>query len=143
MLKKIIIPILFMCLFYSKTQASHLMGGEITWECQGNGSYVFTVKLYRDCNGSPGEDSITVYVFNHPTIDSIRLKVVARNDISPTCNANGPVISCKAAETLPDWPHSKTVIAGAVQEAIFKSNPINLLGVPPAQGWIFTYDECC
>ena len=143
MFKKIIIPILLICLFYSKANATHLMGGEITWECQGNGSYIFTVKLYRDCNGSPGDDSITVYVFNNPALDSIRLRISERNDISPSCNAAGPVISCKAAESLPDWPSSKNIIAGAVQETVFKSYPITLSGVPPPQGWIFTYDECC
>jgi gliding motility-associated-like protein len=143
MLKRIIIPILLVCLFYTKTQASHLMGGEITWECQGNGSYIFTVKLYRDCNGSAGEDSITVYVFNNPALDSIRLRISARKDISPMCNPNGPVISCSTAEQDPNWPNSKKPVTGAVQEAIFKSYPINLSGVPPAQGWVFTYDECC
>ncbi|HRG53937.1 MAG TPA: hypothetical protein PLL00_13980, partial [Bacteroidia bacterium] len=90
MLKKIVIPFLLLCLFYSKADATHLMGGEITWQCQGNGSYIFTVKLYRDCNGSVGEDSITVYVFNNPALDSIRLGVVTRNDISPNCNPSGP-----------------------------------------------------
>lgn len=143
MFKKNIIPILLFCLFYSKAEATHLMGGEITWQCQGNGSYIFTVKLYRDCNGSAGEDSITMYVFNNPLLDSIRLGVFARNDISPNCNASGPSISCKTAELDPDWPNSKNPIAGAVQEAIFKSAPIYLTGVPPAKGWVFTYDECC
>ncbi|HET6226733.1 MAG TPA: gliding motility-associated C-terminal domain-containing protein [Bacteroidia bacterium] len=143
MLKRIIIPILLGCLFYTKATASHLMGGEITWACQGNGSYIFTVKLYRDCNGSAGEDSITVYVFNNPALDSIRLSIFAKKDISPTCNPSGPVISCQAAESDPNWPDSKKPIAGAVQEAIFRSKPIFLSGVPPAQGWIFTYDECC
>lgn len=132
-----------MCLLYSKANASHLMGGEITWECQGNGQYIFTVKLYRDCNGTPGEDSITVYVFNNPLLDSIRLRISTRKDISPSCNPNGPVISCKAAETQPNWPHATNIIFGAVQESVFKSYPITLSGVPPPKGWIFTYDECC
>ena len=143
MLKKIIIPILLLCLLFTKANASHLMGGEITWECQGNGQYIFTVKLYRDCNGTPGDDSITVYVFNNPALDSIRLRIATRKDISPSCNAAGPVISCTAAETQPGWPHSTNIIAGAVQESVFKSYPITLSGVPPSKGWIFTYDECC
>lgn len=143
MLKKIIIPVLLLCLLCIKANASHLMGGEITWECQGNGQYIFTVKLYRDCNGTPSDDSITVYVFNNPALDSIRLRVTSRKDISPACNAGGPVISCQAAETQPGWPDSPNIIAGAVQESVFKSKPITLTGTPPAKGWIFTYDECC
>ena len=143
MLKKIIIPVLFLCLLLSKANASHLMGGEITWECQGSGQYIFTVKLYRDCNGTVAEDSINLSVFNNPLVNTIRLGVSARKDISPSCNPNGPVISCKAAETQPNWPQSSNIIQGAVQESIFKSLPITLNGVPPAKGWIFTYDECC
>lgn len=143
MLKKIIIPLLLLCLLCMKANASHLMGGEITWECQGNGQYIFTVKLYRDCNGTVGDDSITVYVFNNPALDSIRLRIASRKDISPTCNIGGPAISCQAAETQPGWPQSNTKIAGAVQESVFKSYPITLSGVPPSKGWVFTYDECC
>lgn len=143
MLKKIIIPLLLLCLLCAKANASHLMGGEITWECQGNGQYVFSVKLYRDCNGTLAEDSITVYVFNNPALDSIRLRIASRKDISPTCNLGGPAISCQVAENQTGWPQSNTKIAGAVQESVFKSSPITLSGVPPSKGWVFTYDECC
>ena len=32
-------------------QAAHVIGGELTYKCLGSGSYQFTLKLYRDCNG--------------------------------------------------------------------------------------------
>ena len=32
-------------------KATHLLGGEIVWRCQPNGTYVFTMTLYRDCGG--------------------------------------------------------------------------------------------
>lgn len=31
-------------------QARHIIGGDITYECLGNGEYEFTLKIYRDCN---------------------------------------------------------------------------------------------
>ncbi len=119
------------------------MGGEITWECQGNGQYIFTLKFYRDCNGNAADDSVTMYVFNNPLLDSINLRLVSKKDISPNCNGAGPAISCTAAETQPGWPHASNIVAGAVQESVFKSYPITLSGVPPPKGWIFTYSDCC
>jgi gliding motility-associated-like protein len=143
MLKKITILVLLSCLLYIKASASHFMGGEITWECQGNGQYIFTLKFYRDCNGNAADDSVTMYVFNNPLLDSINLRLFSKKDISPNCNGSGPAISCAAAETQPGWPHASTIVAGAVQESVFKSYPITLSGVPPPKGWIFTYSDCC
>jgi len=34
-------------------KASHILGGEITYRCLGNGLFEFTIKVYRDCNGIP------------------------------------------------------------------------------------------
>ena len=31
--------------------ATHLLGGEIIWKCQPNGTYKFTLVVYRDCGG--------------------------------------------------------------------------------------------
>lgn len=114
-----------------RLNASHLMGGEITWACQGNGSYIFTMKLYRDCNGVPLQLPVSLRVHNHPSVSGIPLQLVSQTDISPQCNGFGPNITCGGGG------------AGAVEEFVFSSNPINLPGVPPAQGWIFTYDACC
>jgi gliding motility-associated-like protein len=33
-------------------QGAHLVGGEIFYKCLGNGQYVVTLKMYRDCNGT-------------------------------------------------------------------------------------------
>ena len=38
------------CLFTPAVQAKHLIGGNITYKCLGNGDYSFTLKVYRDCN---------------------------------------------------------------------------------------------
>ncbi|MEO6903371.1 MAG: gliding motility-associated C-terminal domain-containing protein [Bacteroidia bacterium] len=140
--KRIAFLAIFVLLFI-KAQASHLMGGEITWKCQGNGQYVFTMKLYRDCNGEDFTHFAMLSVFNNPALDSIPLSFFSKKDISPTCNSAGPSISCTKAETQPGWPSSTSSIQGAVQETVFKSLPITLNGVPPKNGWIFTYADCC
>ncbi len=122
----------FICL--GKASATHLMGGEITWACQGNGNYIFTLKLYRDCNGNPLNTNISLRVHNHPTVTAIPMQLLSDIDISPQCNGSGPTISCATANGNDP---------GAVEEFIFRSNSINLPGVPPVQGWVFTFDDCC
>ena len=66
-------------IFSFNTNASHLMGGEITWECiksgPNTGYYIFNVKIYRDCQGVPLADvkNTSLVVHNHPLINSISL----------------------------------------------------------------------
>ncbi len=150
--KVILISILFFSPFFISSPsgktggslfASHLMGGEITWACQGNGQYIFNLKFYRDCNGINTPNSVAMSVFNHPTINTINLLLVSQTDISPTCNIAGPGISCTNAENQPGWPTSGSPVAGAVQESVYQSAPITMSGIPPPQGWIFAYSDCC
>ena len=112
--------------------ASHLMGGEITWLCQGNGSYIFQMKVYRDCNGVPFNfTGVVIRVHNHPSVTEIPVSLFSQTDISPQCNGVGPTINCQNPAD------------GAVQEFILRSSPINLPGIPPPQGWAFTFTGCC
>ena len=71
-MKKILILLLLVLLGWShKTQASHLMGGEVTWDClktgPNAGQFVFTVKLYNDCNGIDGPANIPL-ITNAPGV---------------------------------------------------------------------------
>ena len=33
------------------SKASHMMGGDMSYQCLGNGKYKITAKIYRDCRG--------------------------------------------------------------------------------------------
>ena len=143
MLKRLFLLVCFSILLLSRAEASHLMGGEITWDCQGGGQYIFTMKLYRDCNGATVSPVVNVEVANYSSALSITLNLVSQTDISPVCNAAGPSITCAAASGMPNWPSSSTPMPGAVQETDYKSGLITLTGVPPPGGWIFTYTGCC
>jgi gliding motility-associated-like protein len=121
----------FLFLMQSRAEATHLMGGEITWACQGDGTYIFTLKLYRDCNGNELTLPIALRVHNHPTISSIPLNLISVIDISPVCSGLSFVCGGAADDD------------GEVQEIVLRSAPISLAGVPPPQGWVFTFDECC
>src|SRR6218665_333361 len=124
MRKKLVLLTFLFALLFTKANASHLMGGEITWDCLGGGQYVFTMKLYRDCNGAAVSSVVALNVYNYPGLTSIPLNLVSQLDISPTCNGAGPAISCAAAETSPGWPASPTPVAGATQESTYQSAPV-------------------
>ncbi len=128
--------IIMLLMFSITSKATHLMGGEITWACQGNGNYIFTLKLYKDCRDAfQIQYPISIRVHNHPSVSVIPMSVLSITDISPQCNAMLPNPSC-----LVQGP---SALDGSIQEHILTSAPITLSGIPPAQGWIFTYSNCC
>lgn len=131
----LILLIVVGCSFTSN--ASHVMGGEITWKCQG-GNYVFQLVFYRDCNGADVNTiSENLRVWNHPTLTSITLPFVSRTDISPTCN---PVAGSPAPLACGSGTSGGNGI-GAIEKIIYQSAPIAIPGTPPANGWVFTYEN--
>ena len=132
-MKKIIILLVLVLFGWShKTLASHLMGGEITWDCVKTGpdigKFIFTVKVYRDCNGIPGQASIPLTT-NAP-VGAINCLLVSQTDISP----DGP--GCPTCAVPLGY-------ANAVEEFVYRSAPLFLNGVPPAAGWNFWWTSCC
>ena len=143
---------LFFILFFGLSQdskASHLMGGEITWECTGSGQYIIRFSVYRDCSGatiSP-EQSGDLILHNYPNFGDRRnltqgstagVNEIAANwgnsgadsEIAPECRGGSP-INCNSG-----------VFRGlAVFEYLRETDPITLAGIPPAEGWIITYDD--
>jgi len=136
MFKFSLILVFILGLFF-QSRASHVMGGELTWECQG-GNYVFTLVFFRDCNGAEiNAVSENIRVWNHPTLTTINLPFVARIDISPTCN---PVLGSPLPLSCGIGSNGGNGI-GAIEKVIYKSAPIPIAGTPPIQGWVFTYEN--
>ena len=59
-------------LFVFNVNASHFLGGEITWECIQSGpdigKYIFQMKVYRDCSGTTfSQTSQTLDHHNYPS----------------------------------------------------------------------------
>ena len=125
-------------------QATHLMGGEITWECikigPDTGKYIFNVRVYRDCQGVPISTSMNLDVHNVPGLSTISLLYLGSNDISPLCNningSNTP-FSCGGVNSQTGNGN------GAVEEHLYQSAPIEINGTPDANGWHFTWSGCC
>lgn len=122
--------LLLACCVSTLSYGSHLLGGEITWECLANGKYIFTMTLYKEC----GQGAIglqTSYTISGPV--SIPVTQQQVKEISPVCLGGGS-ISCGTS------PSGE----GAVERYTYKSGQINLpKGPPPASGWMFTWTECC
>ncbi len=133
-MRKILLLISIALCWWGQASASHLLGGQITWKCLNNGQYQFYLSLYRDCAGFVSINPPTIEVWNHPTVSSIAVTQISYQELSPVCNPAGPLITCATAD-------SSTL--GAVEEYVFRSDPVTLAGVPPPEGWVFTYDACC
>lgn len=41
---------------FTQLQARHIIGGDISYQCLGNGLYQFTMKIYRDCSNPFGDN---------------------------------------------------------------------------------------
>ena len=118
--------------------ATHIMGGEITWQCLSDGRYVFRFSVYRDCSGANIPPRGPLVIFNYPNVgQSTTLATQAQynanptvdRDISPECRPGGVTFTCAGGDDE------------SVFEYIRESDPVRLLGTPPAQGWIITYDD--
>ncbi|RMF25303.1 MAG: hypothetical protein D6765_10570, partial [Bacteroidetes bacterium] len=87
-MKRLLPFCLTLCLALS-LQARHIIGGVITYECLGNGRYLFTMKMYRDCydpNGAFFDDPapIAVYEDGNPTpLDTLFIPLQSFTDIEP------------------------------------------------------------
>ena len=140
---------LFIILFFSTVSlniySTHLMGGEITYTCiksgPNEGFYVFNVVIYRDCGGIPIDTSTFLNVHNNPLLQTITLNYIESNDISPSCNTldgNNIMYSCGGSNQA-----SAGNGIGAVEEHVYRSDTIRILGAPDQDGWHFTWSDCC
>ncbi len=112
-----------------QAKATHAAGGEITWECTSNGQYIFTMNLYRECGGNAANLPASTTISGQGNIPVTR---VAINNTSFPGQSCSPPINCTSASGV-----------GAVEQHVYKSQPITLTGTPPAGGWVFTWNICC
>lgn len=105
-------------LWAGSAQAGHVLGGEIYWDCAGNGDYIFHLVLKTDCTMilPTGGQTIT-----------------------------GPfgAIYCPW-DTVIGTQQTNTCASNCIQETYHGiSQPVQLSGTPPAAGWTFSWASCC
>jgi gliding motility-associated-like protein len=88
-LKKVSV-FLFFILLSLNSFATHVIGGEIYYECLGNDNYRITLKVYRDCfNGVPALDNpayVSVFDNNGTVVNTIQFFLKTVTNIPPSVN---------------------------------------------------------
>ncbi len=133
MYKRLLLLLLFFVSFSAR--ASHLLGGEIAYRCEGNGLYRFTVTIYRDCSGIPFQQaSVTL---SGPI--NVTCPLVNFYDITPIGTGEGGNIRCNP-------PTTYNASKGGIGKFVFEGT-VNLsnLGPAPVGGytWTTTNIPCC
>src|SRR5687768_16594562 len=93
-MKKFLLLISFALAFFvtEKASGSHMMGSDIVYKCLGNGKYLITVRVYRDCNGIQVSQSNVVAQCSSTTITISNQTKVGVRDITGI-DANCPTQS--------------------------------------------------
>lgn len=133
------IIILLLCLFVGKyASPNHILGGHVTYECQGNGQFIFSVILYYDCTSSTTLQTnipISIHSTAPPLVNGasgvqvLALNLISETDVSPNCGVPNQSLTCNA--TNPQQ--------GALRRVLFQTAPVTLSGTIPTDGWTFVY----
>lgn len=136
---KILIPlIIFITLGFNLTvvSASHIVGGEMTYRCMGNGTFEITLTIYRDCFfGNPQAD------FDDPAW----IGVFQNGGLAPGVSDNGIITVAPPApfDTLRQILTSDCFVQGdpvCVERAIHTTT----VQLPYSDsGYILSYQRCC
>jgi len=129
-MRKIHLILILSITFNIQSNANHLIGGELTYQCEGGNSYTIELSLYRDCDCSMCADfddpaSISIFDGNDNFLISEQLNLTGRKQIRQ--NINNLCI-----ESLPDI---------CVEKALGYKKRITL---PPSDsGYNLVYQRCC
>ena len=132
----------FLFLFFQpqNSMATHLLGGEITWECRPSGRFVFTTKIYVACYQgaawAPNSASVVNPLYNqYGGVSSISMTRIIQRDLSQSCY-----------DPSKSFPCGVTIANGgsrSMQENVYVSDPVKINGVPAQSGSEFYWTSCC
>ncbi len=122
--------LIFLILFPFFGEATHIVGGEIYYDCLGSNNYKITVKVYRDCGpantmGTPFDDPlpITIYDAANNLINVVSVPLSTPFSI--------PTISSNICLTPPPQ---------CIEVATFQT----IVNLPPSPGgYTIVYQRCC
>jgi gliding motility-associated-like protein len=130
MLWRIVILVSVAVMSFTSLRATHIVGGEIYYDCLGGNNYQVTLKVYRDCiNGIPPfDDPAYIGVFDAVTGNLVTSLILTQpvittitSTISVPCYAPAPGSVCE-------------------EEAIYTTQ----CNLPPnANGYMLVYQRCC
>jgi hypothetical protein len=134
-MKKIHLLFIFVLAFSQTVNAQPRLGGEITWEQNLAGDFIFSFKYYHNCRAGCCSGLDSVQMNSDSPLGSFMLYMQSGYpiEVSPQCSpaTNLPHINC--ATSTGNNP-------GAVKEILLKSAPLSLLDTIPLSGWTFYID---
>ncbi len=125
---KIWVLFLFVFIIHGNASSTHIVGGELSYECLGNNDYRITLKVYRDCfNGqAPFDNPAHVGIFDGSG------SLFTTLDLGFPGSANVPPVLISPCLIPPGNV--------CVEEAVYQGT-INL--PPSANGYTLVYQRCC
>ena len=124
---------LLLVLSVAKSDASHLVGGEITYKWLGGNDYSINVHLYRDCMGIPIVTSASVTFTSISCNQSFSVSIpvdsnVSPKLVSPVCIPQLSNSACNGGTLygIEEYTYSQTVTL-----------PIH------CSDWVISYSDCC
>ena len=124
--------------------ATHLLGGEVSWECLNQGSnsgkLIFELVLYRDCQlgsaslgGSYNINNPLYSTYGGPsTINVIR---IYQGILGHICYDSSLSIMCGSPRSA--------IATHAIEENQYRSAPLQVNGIPDSSGSSFWMSTCC
>lgn len=113
----------------TSVNASHIMGGDITYECVGTDSFFVTLNLFRDCSGISASNSAPVRFIS---------SCGCFTQTFPLTNPGGTEISQLCPQELPNSTCNFGFLPG-VKIYIYQG----LVVLTPCADWNMNYDFCC
>lgn len=79
---RVLLSVIFTCILGFEGLAFHFIGGDMTYTCLGNGQYLFSVTVYRDCAGTGPQldDDYDIDVYDLVTGQNVAMNVVVSHD---------------------------------------------------------------
>ncbi len=134
MIRRILLLLVCLPLFTFSLEAKHIIGGEITYECLGDGNYRFTMRIYRDdsCTDcAPFDDPAQIGAYNCDERDC------NSGDLFQSGTVNLETITQVAP---PDLPCLQVPPNIRVQEGLYIFN----LNLPLSdESYHVVYQRCC
>jgi gliding motility-associated-like protein len=126
----------------SQAKASHVMGGDITYNCIGPNTFAFTMQIYRDCNGVnlPNSVSLSLTSASCGQTINITLELVPSGPLVVTPLCPGQPDRCNGSGTYGIQQYTYTHIPPSQGQGI--STPPVVL---PAgcTDWKASWNLCC
>lgn len=119
---------LFLLLTALPSHGSHILGGHLSYKCQGNGLYEFTAVILRDCRNTPFNSAgflITDLTLQGPH-GTTSLPLVSSQDMTPRC-VTGLAYSCNPPSTGNgnEGSYSRFIFRGTVDLSSLAPAPLN------------------